>query len=1181
MKGRKTIALALAVTMLMSGVPTSTYAAENTLVKWTKLVGSTGTNSITMPASDSINSVETLIDGNLLVTGTFDGNKVTDIDGLKGKQDGFVAKYDRNGREIFTTFIGGSATDTLTDGIASNYGGYIAVGYSQSDDCDCLGLNNGGKDGLIVKLNESGKVEKTVTFGGSDADELKKIIHASDGGYIVVGYSNSNDGDLEKSGKTTTDRDGIVAKYDKELNLQWVTKVGGSEGASATKRMDELISVARCDSGYYAVGYANSDGDDLSGIHRGEKDVLLVKIGENGEKEWVKTYGGSQDDEATEIIMTSRSSDNGERLQREQTDAQSTMGIVITGVTSSKDGSFEKSKKTEIESSFIMNLDAEGNLIWEDTLECSGDNEAKGVQIAEEGFVVTGTFTMNDMDFSGQELNGKKNAYTSYYSFEGNRLNTNSFGGNDKEEVFGIETDAKGDFIVYGKTSSAKGFVSETKGKCDGFMTCLDEGEVKSYVTYKYLIPVEAWKLNADTASMMAPMLYKEAYIEKIGEEYQITFYLINANIMGTTVSSKTLGDVSFEKDGTLVDALVDEYNEKTQVKTVKISAETLENPIHIHIQDAMGDIRLAFDVEKLAETENPPYFAPVQITAPSFISEYKTNIGGSDYDYVNDTATLANGNVVIVGQTYSNDGDFDGKLKGGSSAFVLEYDKEHNVVGQMLLGGTQFDSVSYVSGISPTEDGGYYITGSYSETSSMEPTGDFEVLKTETSVHGLQDTFVARYDKNHQQLWIKGFSGSNYDQAKTIKTTADGGCIILIETNSFDGDMEGKNAGLFDLVIVKYDSQGNRQWAQFIDGVNIESSKLGIDILENGNYIVGGIFSSTNGVFSEVDRYGNLFDLFSCEISQDGEILKMKSYGGDNNDYFSQIIATEDGGFLMVGDTKSVSDTFEGCGSGYDNAYVLKCDKNFEKQWATVIKSSENSEAVSVIEIEDGYYVLGDTRGNDFDFESLGKGNMDTFLAKLDKAGKLLEVQTIGGSDADYSVKLSKINGYQLGILIYDESNDGDLENMNKGKFDGSYFVYSYKEKPKDDKPQQPSNPENSQKPGNSETPNGSQNPGSSLSPSTSTTSGTQGNLKDTDSFENSLNKENDSLAESLKTESKTDSKNTEYNKDTGEKDEIPETKAESVADDFSTAYLYVAAAIIGMLALAIVYKSVRKKEK
>ena len=1046
MKKNKTLSLLVTGALLVPNLIAPIYASENNFVKWSKLIGSTGGTSASLAYSDTVSHVETLIDGNLLVAGTFDGNKVTGNDKLKGKSDGYIAKYSTTGEEIFSTLIGGNNAEVLNYAIASNHGGYVAVGYTQSNDQDFDTLLKGGKDGFVVKLDEEGKIEKLVTFGGTDADEFKMILNDLDGGYIAVGYTHSTNGDLENI-KDTTDRDAVIVKYDQDLNIQWTTTVGGSQGS----KMDEFNSVVRTDDGYFAVGYANSNGDDLEGIHLGKKDILVVKFDESGKKLWVKTYGGSLDDTANIVLNTARNNEDGGRARIVQEDDVKNQGLIIAGSTASTDGTFT-SKENEGTSSFILRLDYDGNVIFEDTLASTSANKATGLKVVEDGFVLSGTYSSNDLDFTGQHLNGKQNVYVSYYSKTGNRLNINSFGGNNSDEVLGIERAANEDYIVFGKTTSNNEFATGLQGKVDGFIAAVDGDQVLSYTTEKYLVPVKAIKAKEDSASMMAPMLYEKAYVEKEGDQYLVTFYFQNATIMGSTVSSKTLGAVSYDDHGTLVPALYDEYDEKTQIKTIQIRADSLDDPIGIHIEDAMGDIRLSFSFDQKEETETPPYFEPVEITVPDFDASYKTAIGGSDYDYVNDAATLANGNTVIVGQTYSNDGDFENIRKGGSSGFVLEYDQNHNIVNKMLIGGTEYDSIAYISGIAPTDDGGYFIAGSYSEGVGVDPTGDFASLNTEGSVHGKQDTFIARYNANHEQLWIKGFSGSEYDQAKSIKATPDGGSITLIETNSNDGDMLDKNAGLFDLALVKYDESGNLQWTQYINGRNIESSHSGIDVLANGNYVVAGIYSSTDGTFADADRYGNLFDLFACEVDQNGNILSTHTYGGDSNEYFNEVKATSDGGFIMVGDTKSSTDTFAGS-AGYDNAYVLKCNANFEKEWVKVLKSTDNSDAISVVETNDNYYVLGDTRGNDFDFENLSKGNMDVFLAQLDKSGNLLEINTIGGVDADYAVRLNQINNYQLGILTYSESTNGDFTDMNRGKFDGDYFVYDFTTKPEDSK--------------------------------------------------------------------------------------------------------------------------------
>lgn len=196
-------------------------------------------------------------------------------------------------------------------------------------------------------------------------------------------------------------------------------------------------------------------------------------------------------------------------------------------------------------------------------------------------------------------------------------------------------------------------------------------------------------------------------------------------------------------------------------------------------------------------------------------------------------------------------------------------------------MDGSEWDTIAYASSIDVQNDG-YVVTGSYVDGAYVVPNGDFEQLNTKDSIHGQTDTFVAKYDYDHNLIWMKGFSGSNHDQAKHIKATTDGGCLVLIETNSNDGDMQELNKGLFDLVVVKYNKDGNVEWQRTIGGRNIESAGFGLDVLANGDILLGGITSSGSGDFTDVDYYGDLFDLFEAKISSDGNLIWLKTYGGE-----------------------------------------------------------------------------------------------------------------------------------------------------------------------------------------------------------------------------------------------------------------------------------------------------------
>ena len=515
--------------------------------------------------------------------------------------------------------------------------------------------------------------------------------------------------------------------------------------------------------------------------------------------------------------------------------------------------------------------------------------------------------------------------------------------------------------------------------------------------------------------------------------------------------------------------ALYDEYNATIQVKTSKITSLDLSKMTKIHIEDTMGDIRLKFNPENKVETEVPPHFPDIEVSQPDFNVDHKFTTGGTDYDYTYDMAVLESGNFAIVGQTFSYDMDFHPHKGAAANGYVSIYTPEGEHVHTTMLGGDRVSTRSYVQGIVPCDDGGYIVGGCFLDGENPMPNGDFlEFAKDKSKTFGKTDTFFAKYDKNNELVWMDTFSGSDHDQLKSMIADEDG-YLAIVETFSNDGDMKDQHYGLADLAIVKYSYDGEKQWQTVVGGKNIESTRTGLDILANGNYILGGHASSKIGDFEGQQAYGDLFDLFAAEIDREGNIKWVKNYGGNKNDYCYTVTATEDGGFIMGGNTKSTTDSFENIGTFYDNAYVMKLDANGNKEWADVIKSSGASEVTSIMEQNNGYVVLGETRGRDFDFKDKNKGSMDTFLANYDAEGKRLSLETIGGSKEDYPATMLELNDYQNAVLLHSISTDGDMKDINRGEYDGVVMVYNYNEESvTPDNPNNPDNPDNPSVPDN-----------------------------------------------------------------------------------------------------------------
>jgi len=110
-------------------------------------------------------------------------------------------------------------------------------------------------------------------LGGSYIDEAWSIQQTSDGGYIVAGFTLSNDGDVSGNHGFT---DMWVVKLDSEGNIVWQKALGGSNGDIAYSI--QQTSDKDKDKEYIVAGGTNSNDGDISGSHE-HSDFWIVKLG--------------------------------------------------------------------------------------------------------------------------------------------------------------------------------------------------------------------------------------------------------------------------------------------------------------------------------------------------------------------------------------------------------------------------------------------------------------------------------------------------------------------------------------------------------------------------------------------------------------------------------------------------------------------------------------------------------------------------------------------------------------------------------------------------------------------------------------------------------------------------------------------------------------------------------------
>jgi len=192
-----------------------------------------------------------------------------------GSFDAYLIKTNATGETLWTKTYGGNNYDFAASVQQTSDGGYIIAGMTFSFGA---GLN----DVWLIKTDSFGDSLWARTFGGTSMDASYSVQQTIDGGYIIVGWT-------ESFGRS--DQDVYLIKTDSSGNDVWAKTYGGSGN-------DQGFSVVQTsDSGYIIVGNTRSFGP-------GDEDVYLLKTDKDGDLLWDKTYGGTNYDAAYSVKQT-------------------------------------------------------------------------------------------------------------------------------------------------------------------------------------------------------------------------------------------------------------------------------------------------------------------------------------------------------------------------------------------------------------------------------------------------------------------------------------------------------------------------------------------------------------------------------------------------------------------------------------------------------------------------------------------------------------------------------------------------------------------------------------------------------------------------------------------------------------------------------------------------------------
>jgi len=323
-----------------------------------------------------------------------------------GGSDFWLIKTDADGNMQWNKTYGGTGTETSGDMCLTSDGGYAMSGYTTS-------FGVGGQDFWLVKTDAAGNMLWNKTYGGTGNEYAYHVEQTLDGGYALLGQTNSFG---------AGNNDFWLVKTDGSGTMQWNQTYGGTGN-------DVGIHVLQTGDGGYALAGSTSS------FGAGSNDAWLIKTDAAGNMQWNKTYGGT----GMEFGQCLEPTSDG--------------GYAIACITTSFGaGSLDF---------WLVKIDSSGNMEWNMTYGGTGsDGPTHFIQTEDEGYAIVGFTTGSDQnasliktdEFGNMEWNqtyggtGTEISYALLETSDGGYLltiNTNSFGAGDND-IWLVKTDESG-----------------------------------------------------------------------------------------------------------------------------------------------------------------------------------------------------------------------------------------------------------------------------------------------------------------------------------------------------------------------------------------------------------------------------------------------------------------------------------------------------------------------------------------------------------------------------------------------------------------------------------------------------------------------------------------------------------------------------------------------------------------
>ncbi|UCE38149.1 MAG: Ig-like domain-containing protein [Thermoplasmata archaeon] len=672
----------------------------------------------------------------------------------------WLVKTDFMGNEEWNKTFGGSSSEYGFSVQQTSDGGYIIAGYTFS-------YGAGSYDVWLIKTDNSGNEEWNETYGGSQGDYGYSVQETSDGGFIIAGTTYSyGPGDMDM----------WLIKTNYLGVEEWNNTFG-----SSTEEDEGYSAIEAPDGGFIITGIMTPP------IIGGSTAAWLIKTNSTGDEKWNKTFGGTSNDNAKSVRLTSDG------------------GLILVGSTASFGAG-----KNDV---WLIKTDIDGNEIWNRTYGGEAIDNGYSVQETSDGglFVAGSTNSFGD---------GKSDLWVIKTENYGNEIWNRSLGGNNDDAGYWAQQTSDGGFIITGIINSWG-----SSGQ-DAWLVKLDKSVgmtklVKINRTYGGSLADYGWSVLETSDGGFIVTGYTQNY-----GAGNYDAWLIKTGKYGYEKWNKTFGGVesdgayAFNKTfdgGFIITGYTRSWGAEDSnawlIKTDKYGNEQWNKTYGGPGRDIGRSVRQTSDGGYIICGQTTSWGAEgtnawLIKTSDIGKEEWNFTYGGSKGDYGYSVVVANDYGYVIAGITES----FGINPSVDNAWLIKTYanGKEH---WNRTYGGVDDDRAYCVD---KTSDGGYVITG---ETWSWGA-GNYDVWLIKTDSTG-----VIKVNKT--------FGGSSTDSAKSVVETSDKGYAIFGESWSF------ANGG-YDFWLIKTDSSGGIILNKTFGGSTNEQG-YSIQQTTDGGYVIFG----------------------------------------------------------------------------------------------------------------------------------------------------------------------------------------------------------------------------------------------------------------------------------------------------------------------------------------------------